>query len=33
MAEPDSMTLMAVFGVTLMGFVLAVLLISHVFVF
>lgn len=33
MAEPDSVTLMAIFGVTVMGFVLAVVLISHVFVF
>lgn len=33
MVEPDSVTLMAIFGPTVMGFVLALLLISHVFVF
>lgn len=32
MAEPGSVTLMAIFGLTVMGFVLAALLISHVFV-
>lgn len=33
MVEPDSVTLMAIFGLTVMGFVFTVLLISHVFVF